>query len=53
MNFIELGIESRPPAPECIVEMEDGSGTKMTIHLRGKTDLDLYKLSRVFWSKPS
>jgi hypothetical protein len=53
MNFIELGIESRPAAPECIVEIEDGSGAKMTIHLRGQTDLDLYELGRTFWSKRS
>jgi hypothetical protein len=38
MNFIELGVESRPPAPKWIVEMEYGSGAKMTIHLRGQTD---------------
>lgn len=50
-KFIELGIESGSSAPECIIEMEDGSGAKMRIHLHGKTDLDLYELSRVFWSK--
>ena len=53
LKFIELGIESPSSIPECTVEMEDGSGAKMRIHLRGATDLDLYGLGRAFWGKPS
>ena len=53
MNFIELGVEPSSSTPECIVEMEDGNGAKMRIHLRGQTDLDLYELGRTFWSKRS
>jgi hypothetical protein len=53
MKFIKLGVESPVAAPECIVEMEDGSGAKMRIHLRGRTDLDIYEISRTFWSKRS
>jgi len=53
MKFIELGGDPGSPAPECIVEMQDGNGAKMRIHLHGKTDLDLYELSRAFWNKQS
>mgnify|MGYP001155023009 CR=1 FL=1 len=53
MKFIELGVEPSSSTPECIVEMEDGNGTKMRIHLRGRTDLDLCELGRTFWSKRS
>jgi hypothetical protein len=52
-HFIELGIEKPSSEPECTIEMEDGSGAKMKIHLRGATDLDLYELSRAFWGKQS
>jgi hypothetical protein len=45
-----LGIEKPSSMPECIVEMEDDSGAKMKIHLRGRMDLDLYELGRSFWS---
>jgi hypothetical protein len=53
MKFIELGVEPSSSTPECIVEMEDGNGGKMRIHLCGQTDLDFYELSRAFWSKRS
>jgi transposase-like protein len=53
MKIIELGVEPSSSTPECIVEMEDGNGAKMKIHLRGKTDPDLCELGRGFWSKRS
>jgi hypothetical protein len=53
MKFIELGLEKPSSIPECTVEMEDGSGAKMRIHLRGRTYLDLCELGRTFWSKRS
>jgi hypothetical protein len=33
--------------------MEDGRSGKLQIHLRGKTDVHLYELSRAFWIKLS
>jgi hypothetical protein len=53
MKFIEPGLEKPSSIPECTVEMEDGNGAKMRIHLHGRTDLDLYELGRTFWSKKS
>ena len=46
MKFIELGVEPSSSTPEFIVEMEEGNGAKMKIHLRSMTDLDHYELCR-------
>ena len=48
-TFIELGFEQPSSISECIVEMEDGSGAKMRMHFRGKTDFDLLELGKAFW----
>lgn len=53
MKFVELDLEKPVSISEYTVEMEDGSGAKMRIHLRGRTDLDLYELGRTFWNKKS
>lgn len=50
-TFIELGYAPPPALSECVVEMEDGSGAKMRMHFRGKTDFDLLELGRAFWGK--
>lgn len=52
-KFIELDIEKTSSIPECTIEMEKGNGARMKIHLRGRTDLDLYELGRAFWGKQS
>lgn len=52
-KFVELDIEKKSSMPEFTIEMEDGNGAKMKIHLRDRMDLDIYELSRVFWGKPS
>jgi hypothetical protein len=36
---------------ECVVEMEDGSGSKMRMCFRGKTDFDLLELGKSFWMR--
>jgi len=50
LNFIPIDIISTPPA-ECIVEMEQGNGNKMRMHVKGKLDLDLQAFAESFWSK--
>lgn len=52
-TFIELEYEAPVALSECVVEMEDGSGAKMRMHFRGKTDFDLLELGRSFWRKRS
>jgi hypothetical protein len=51
-RFVELP----PPwagSSECILELEDGGGAKMRVHLKGVAAADLAGLSRSFWSRQS
>ena len=50
-DFIELNLEAPIAVPECIVEMQDRLGSKMRMHFRGQTDVDLFELARLFWTK--
>lgn len=52
--FFELDF-SAPSASvsECVVEMEDGNGSKMRMCFRGKTDFDLLELGKSFWMRRS
>ena len=51
--FLELAapLASRPG--ECILELEDGYGAKMRVHLKGVETPDLVALSQSFWGVPS
>jgi hypothetical protein len=46
-TFIELPTPVRSGTAECVVELEDGTGAKMRIHLKGAAP-DLAALSRSF-----
>jgi hypothetical protein len=48
-GFIELNLEPPTAASECIVEMQGILGSKMRMHIRGKTDFDLLELAKAFW----
>jgi ADP-ribosylglycohydrolase len=48
-TFIELPAPVQPATAECVVELEDGVGAKMRIHLKGGEAPDLAALSRSFW----
>ena len=50
-DFIELNLEAPAAVSECIVEMQDRVGSKMRMHIKGKTDFDFLELAKVFWSK--
>lgn len=55
-GFIECDFPSAcspVPVAECVVEMEDGSGSKMRMCFRGKTDFDLLELGKSFWMRRS
>lgn len=47
-EFIELLPAGFPPGPECTIELEDASGAKMRIHLKGAELPDLADMARVF-----
>ncbi len=49
--FVELDFGRSIFPAECLVEMEDKSGSKMKVHLKGVTGVDLLELGRAFWSK--
>jgi hypothetical protein len=52
--FMEFDFSSTcSPVSECVVEMEDGSGSKMRMCFRGKTDFDLLELGKSFWMRRS
>ncbi|MBI5369282.1 MAG: hypothetical protein HZA54_19760 [Planctomycetes bacterium] len=49
-DFVEIlrgGLPMRQP--ECTIEMDDGTGAKLRIHLAGPAVPDLAELSRSFW----
>ena len=52
--FMEFNFPSAcSSVSECVVEMEDGSGAKMRMCFRGKTDFDLLELGKSFWMRRS
>jgi hypothetical protein len=50
-TFVELDWQGHFPSSECIIEMENGNGSKMRMSFKGRADLDLLELSRAFWTK--
>jgi len=48
--FIELPSAPLAPTSECIIELDDGTGASMRIHLKGSELPDLLELGRSFWN---
>jgi hypothetical protein len=48
--FVELSPPSLAASGECIIELEDGAGARMRVHLKGCDAPDLVALGRCFWS---
>jgi hypothetical protein len=48
-GFVELMPSIAANTPECLLELEDASGTKMRLHCKGLTAADLAALSRTVW----
>jgi hypothetical protein len=48
-SFVELVPVSPTAGPECLVELEGRSGTKLRIHFKGTAGPDLAVLGRLFW----
>ena len=49
-TFVELATPASGGVAECLLEMENPSGAKMRVHLKGVPAPDLAALSRSFWS---
>ena len=52
-TFVELAGPLSAGSVEYLVELEDDSGAKMRVHLKGVEAPDLVALSRSFWGVPS
>jgi hypothetical protein len=50
-RFVELGPFAPNGSCECLLELEDGSGAKMRIELKGIAAPDLAALSRGLWNR--
>ena len=48
-SFVELVAASPAEVPECLVELESASGTKMRIQLKGMAVPDVVLLRGLFW----
>jgi len=49
--FLELAAPTRTGSCQCTLELEDGCGAKMRVHLQGVEAPDLAALSRSFWDR--
>ena len=52
-TFLELPPAAWPGPGECTLELEDTSGAKLRVHLKGFGAPDLAELSRSFWQSES
>jgi hypothetical protein len=50
-RFVELGPFAPNGSCECLLELEDGNGTKMRIELKGMAASDLAALSQGLWNR--
>lgn len=48
-RFVELPFVGAAPLPECILEAEDPSGTKLRIHLKAEATAQALSLGRMLW----
>ena len=49
LSFVEIPpLTAAPTSPECLIEIENASGAKMRIQVKGMSDLDLSDLTRSF-----
>lgn len=49
--FIELDLGDHGANYDCIIEMEDKNGSKMTVHIKDSNRFDFHELCRAFWRK--
>jgi hypothetical protein len=48
-NFVEFPWRGATPVPECILEAEDGDGSKLRIHLKGEAIAQAVSIGRMLW----
>ena len=50
--FVELPASALPTPGECLIELENPTGSKMRIHLKGPHGQDIVALSSTLWNMP-
>ena len=50
-TFVELPVPVPTPQSQCLVELEDGSGAKMTLHLEPGNGTEVLSLVQAFWRR--
>lgn len=48
-SFIAFELDSSLPVSGCVIEMEDTTGAKMRMCLRGNTDPNILEICKSFW----
>ena len=48
-GFVEVGMVSGTTGGECLVEVEDGTGRKLKVHLRGASGAETVQLAKALW----
>ncbi len=48
-GFVEVGIPSGTVGGECLVEVEDGTGRKLKVHLRGASGAEAVQVAKALW----
>ena len=51
-EFLSVPLPMAGGGPECIMEIENGQGAKLRIHLKGPATADLASLAGVLWRTP-
>jgi hypothetical protein len=51
--FLELPVPASAEHYECLMELENASGAKMRVHLKGSAATELAAVCRSFWDLPS
>jgi hypothetical protein len=49
LGFLEIPL-CGPSAAECVLELEDGQGSRLRVELKGAAPAELETLARAFWS---
>ncbi|MBA7691933.1 hypothetical protein ES703_100489 [subsurface metagenome] len=48
-GFVEVGMTNGTMGGECLVEVEDGTGRKLKVHLRGASGAEAVQVAKALW----
>lgn len=50
-TFVEVGVATAPESAQCVIELENSGGDRLTIRLARTSDLDLATLAKALWPR--